>query len=280
MDYKVVKITVAVLGLILPFHAAISFCMSNTLNETSPISFGVSYKLSSPFFNNFSIEETRFLRNISTKKVVGLKRDLLKSADRVIMSSRRFDLSEDYIPEYKPSIFGLSFLAGYSFDNFRIELESFYEKFDVEDTKGHVVDDNYRYFALLRDNYGGVSDYVTLRNDGIEFYSVMLNGCYNFVMDNTNVIPFSCLGIGGDIINIFNAIRIKPSFQAKVGINYLLSENVSLFIDGYYHGVVGNQYNNLPVQYPVYLFAPAITSAVANLDINYFGGEFGIKTFI
>ncbi|MGN7618844.1 MAG: hypothetical protein ACTJLM_02560 [Ehrlichia sp.] len=90
--------------------------MLNTLtDQASPISFGISYKLSRPFFYNFSIEETRILHDMETEKVVGLKRNLLKSADRLIDDLGNFDLSEDYVPKYNNSIFGISFFIGYSF---------------------------------------------------------------------------------------------------------------------------------------------------------------------
>nr|ABO36258.1 Omp-1-18 [Ehrlichia ewingii] len=282
MKYKIVKTTITGLGLLLPFYASMSFGMSNTLaNQVSPISFGVLYKLSHPFFNNFSIEETQILHDVATERVVGLKHDLLESADKLVDNLYNFDLSEDYVPKYDNSLFGLSFFIGYSFQNFRIELESFYEKFDVQDTKSHIVDDNYRYFALYRHGPAKHINYVTLKNDGIELNSVMLNICYDFTLNNTYITPFSCVGIGGDIISIFNTVKVKIAAQAKVGVNYLISERISLFVDGYYHGVIDNEYSNIPVQYPRNLFyAPKVTSALANLDIGYFGAEIGMKVFI
>ncbi|MCZ6902519.1 MAG: P44/Msp2 family outer membrane protein, partial [Rickettsia endosymbiont of Ixodes persulcatus] len=48
--------------------------------------------------------------------------------------------------------------------------------------------------------------------------------------------------------------------------------------DGYYHKVIGNQFKNLNVQHVVNLTeAPKATSAVATLNIEYFGSEFGLK---
>ncbi|MGN7618843.1 MAG: P44/Msp2 family outer membrane protein [Ehrlichia sp.] len=166
------------------------------------------------------------------------------------------------------------------FQDFKVELESFYEKFDVKDTGNHIVEDNYRYFALYRKGKIKSVNYVTLRNDGIKFNSVMFNVCYDFAVNNAYITPFSCVGIGGDIIRVFNNMEIKAAIQAKVGVKYLISEKISLFIDGYYHGVIGNEHSNIPVQYPRNLFnSPNVTSALAKLDISYFGAEFGIKIF-
>ena len=284
MKYNITKTTTTLLGLLLSFYASISFGASNTLNnKTNTTFFGVSNKWSHPFFDNFSIKETPLLSNVRTDRVIGLHNDLLESADELLNDINSFDFSQNYIPKYYDiSLFGLSFLIGHSFQDFRIEFEGFYEKFDVKNDKSHIIDENRRHFALFRAGSLFFHDYVTLRNDGVEFYSAMLNICYDLRASNTDVIPFSCIGIGGDVIKIFNTVDIKPAFQAKVGVNYFLVYNkVSLFIDGYYHKVIGNQYNDIPVQYPITLFSdPIITSAFARLDIDYLGAEVGLKIFI
>ncbi|AHX08668.1 P44/Msp2 family outer membrane protein [Ehrlichia chaffeensis] len=256
-----------------------SLDVSDSLNSRlKPVFLGISYKLSAPLFSSFSIGETYRINGVKTDRVVGLKSDILLDADKAMKDFNNFNFSEEYVPKYDNNIFGLSFIFGYSFRNLRVELEGSYKKFDVIDTKNHLVDNNYRHIALVRSNPPTLYDYFVLKNDGVEFYSTILNICYDFAVD-TNIVPFSCVGIGEDIIKIFDSIRFKPSFNSKLGINYLMSQDMLLFFDVYYHRVVGNEYNNIPVQY-VSLPNPLNISAAAKLDMEYFGAEIGIKVFV
>lgn len=256
-----------------------SLDVSDSLNSRlKPVFLGISYKLSAPLFSSFSIGETYRINGVKTDRVVGLKSDILLDADKAMKDFNNFNFSEEYVPKYDNNIFGLSFIFGYSFRNLRVELEGSYKKFDVIDTRNHLVDNNYRHIALVRSNPPTLYDYFVLKNDGVEFYSTILNICYDFAVD-TNIVPFSCVGIGEDIIKIFDSIRFKPSFNSKLGINYLMSQDMLLFFDVYYHRVVGNEYNNIPVQY-VSLPNPLNISTAAKLDMEYFGAEIGIKVFV
>nr|ABO36259.1 Omp-1-19 [Ehrlichia ewingii] len=282
MKCKITKIAIIMLGLLLPFQAFSASLVSDASDShTKSVSLSASYKLSTPFFNHFLIRETNLTSGIiANKRVLGLKNDILINADEAIKNLSNFDFSEDYVPKYKNSLYGLSFLFGYSFKNLKVELEGLYESFDVRDTKNHIIDNNYRYFALSKqDNLN--SDYVTLINNGVKLYSVILNICYDFIGKNTSLTPFLCVGIGEDIINIFDAVRFKPAFHAKMGFNYRISERAFLFMDMYYHKIIGNQYSSISVKYPKVLVFPSTRSSVlAELDIGYLGSEVGIRIFI
>ena len=276
MKYKVTKTLMIVFILLFPFYAFSGSLLSDTSNSKS-VYLSAAYKLSTPFFNHLSVEESGLKSdNVKDKRVIGLKNNILVSADEAIKNLSNFDFSKNYVPEYKNSLFGLSFAFGYSFENLKVEVEGFYEKFDVKDTKNHIINNNYRHFALSRKNSID-SEYVTLINNGIKFYSIMLNVCYDFVVDNTYFTPFLCVGVGENIINIFDSLKFKPAFHSKVGFNYMISQSASLFVDVYYHRVIGNQYSNISVKDPKNILS---TSASVKLDIGYFGSEIGIRIFI
>ncbi|MGN7618834.1 MAG: P44/Msp2 family outer membrane protein [Ehrlichia sp.] len=83
---------------------------------------------------------------------------------------------------------------------------------------------------------------------------------------------------GKILSNFFDALHVKFAYQGKLGISYELSSRISVFADGYYHKVIGDQFKNLNVNHVVELDTfPKATSAVATLNIGYFGGELGVR---
>ena len=282
MKCKITKTAIITLGLLLPYHAFSGSLLSNTYdNRTKSVSLGASYKLSTPLFHHFFIKETGVLvgEEIGERRALGLKSDLSLNGDKAIENLYNFDFLENYLPEYNNSLFGLSFLFGYSFQNLRIELEGFYEKFDVKNTKNHILD-NHRHVALIRRNTPD-SDYVTLINNGMKFYSIVVNVCYDFAVNSIHFTPFICVGAGEDIINIFSSVKFKSAVHTKIGFSYMVSKSTFLFMDLYYHKVIGNEYSNIRVDYPRPLFSdPASTSAFAKVNMSYLGSEIGIRVFI
>ncbi|WDM85428.1 P44/Msp2 family outer membrane protein [Ehrlichia sp. JZT12] len=121
--------------------------------------------------------------------------------------------------------------------------------------------------------------HTVMRNDGLAISSNMINVCYDFLLDQLPALPYICGGIGVDAIEFFDALHIKLASQIKLGITYLLSSNINLFIDGYYHRVIGNnKFKNLKVQHVAELHdAPKVTFAVATLNVGYIGGEVGVR---
>ena len=246
------------------------------------------YKPSVSVFSNFSVKET----TVSTKQLVALKKDvdsveINKDATKGISKPENFTIP--YIPKFQDNIANFNGAVGFFYSKgLRIELEGSYEEFDVKDPGGYTkVKDAYRYIALARETENSKIQpknkstgiyHIVLRNDGLSISSVMINGCYDFTLGSLPISPYMCIGMGVDAIQFFDALHIKFAHQSKVGITYPLSSNVSLFADGYYHKVVDNKFKNLNVQHVYELNdSPKTTSAVATLNIGYFGGEVGAR---
>ncbi|AHC39612.1 P44/Msp2 family outer membrane protein [Ehrlichia muris] len=250
------------------------------------------YKPSVSVFSNFSVKET----NVPTKQLIALKKDvdsveIDKDANKGLSKPDNFTIP--YMPKFQDNVANFSGAVGFFYSKgLRIELEGSYEEFDVKDPGDYTkVKDAYRYFALARDIETGKTQpknknnsepngiyHIVMRNDGLSISSAMINGCYDFTLGNLPISPYMCIGMGVDAIQFFDALHIKFAHQGKAGITYLLSSNVSLFADGYYHKVVDNKFKNLNVQHVYKLNdAPRVTSAVATLDVGYFGGEVGAR---
>ncbi|ABD45522.1 major outer membrane protein OMP-1Z [Ehrlichia chaffeensis str. Arkansas] len=273
--------------------------LSNTTNSSTKKQFGLyvsgQYKPSVSIFSNFSVKETNF----PTKYLAALKKDInsVEFDDSVTAGiSYPLNFSTPYIAVFQDNISNFNGAIGYTFvEGPRIEIEGSYEEFDVKDPGRYTeIQDAYRYFALARDidsiptspknrtSHDGNSSYkvyhTVMKNEGLSIISIMVNGCYDFSSDNLSILPYVCGGIGVNAIEFFDALHVKFACQGKLGITYPLSSNVSLFAGGYYHQVMGNQFKNLNVQHVAELNdAPKVTSAVATLDIGYFGGEIGAR---
>ncbi|AHX03229.1 surface antigen family protein [Ehrlichia chaffeensis str. Heartland] len=248
------------------------------------------YKPSVSVFSSFSIKET----NAITKNLIALKKEVDSLAvDATANSgiSKPGNFTMPYIAAFEDNAFNFNGAIGYTFtEGPRIEIEGFHEEFDAKNPGGYGLNDAFRYFALARDMSATQNKFepkdqssskvfhTVMRNDGLSIISIMVNSCYDFSSDNLLVSPYICGGIGVDAIEFFDALHIKLACQGKLGITYQLSYNISLFADGYYHQVIGNQFRNLNVQHVAELNdAPKVTSAVATLNVGYFGAEVGVR---
>ncbi|RZB12687.1 P44/Msp2 family outer membrane protein [Ehrlichia minasensis] len=229
-------------------------------------------------FSKFSVKETHH----NTVKLVGMKKDSKTDMTNIKLNT---NFNSTYNAEFQDNEISFSGAIGclYS-ENLRIEVEASYEEFDVKNPDGGAATDAYRYFALARkmgENTNSPSDtekFTVMRNDGLSISSVMINGCYNVILNDIQAEPYICAGIGGDFIEFFNGFHVKFAYQGKVGISYQIFPEVRLFLDGYYHKVKGNKFKNLHVQHVDTLQnAPKVTSAVATLNIGYFGCEAGVR---
>ena len=249
------------------------------------------YKPSVSVFSNFSVKET----SVPTKQLIALKKDvdsveINKDANKGLSKSDNFTIP--YMPKFQDNVANFSGAVGFFYKGLRIELEGSYEEFDVKDPGGYTLNDAFRYFALARevkDNTTQPKDkesstspngiyYTVMKNDGLSISSVMINGCYDFTLGNLPISPYMCIGMSLDSIQFFDTLHIKFAHQGKVGITYSLSPNVNLFADSYYHKVLGNKFKNLNVQHVYELQnPPRSTSAIATLDVGYFGGEVGVR---
>ena len=247
----------------------------NSDNRNSGIYISGQYKPGISYFRKFSVKEIY----APTVKLFGLKHDSTSNND---LQNTNFNVP--YKVTFQDSIISFSGAIGYSDPKgLRIELEGSYEEFDVTDPGNYIVKDMYRYLALAREVAQPSppilpNKHVVMRNNGVSIASVMFNACYDIPLGRLGLSPYVCAGIGGDFIEFFDALHIKPAYQCKLGLNYSLSFKANLFIDGYYHKVIGEQFNNLNVQHVVDLeTGPKATSAVATLNVSYFGGEIGMR---
>ncbi|AHC39607.1 P44/Msp2 family outer membrane protein [Ehrlichia muris] len=275
--FSIIRLALVCLVSYLPIQ---SFSESNNISENikhTGLYVSGQYKPTVSHFSNFSVKETY----TDTKKLLGLQ----KNADSItsdIKTNTKFDIP--YNAKFKDNAISFSGAVGYiAQEGPRIEIEGSYEEFDIKDSGNYTINEAAKYIALARaiangQNYPDTGKYVVIRNNGLSVASIIINGCYDFSLNNFKISPYICAGFGGDIIEFFSAVRFKFAYQGKLGISYPLSSNVILFADGYYHKVIGNQFKNLNVQHVVNLTeAPKATSAVATLNIEYFGSEFGLK---
>ncbi|AHX05150.1 outer membrane beta-barrel domain protein [Ehrlichia chaffeensis str. Liberty] len=225
-------------------------------------------------FTNFSVKET----TTDTKVLVSYKKEQT-SIDLTAHSN----FNGIYTVKFQDNAASFSGAIGYSYtEGLRLEVEGSYETFDVKDPKDYSAKDAFRFFALARptsstppiENY----KYTVMKNNGLSVASIMINGCYDLSFNNVVVSPYICAGIGEDFIEFFDTLHIKFAYQGKLGISYYLSPKINIFADGYYHRVIGNKFKNLNVNHVVELTDfPKPTSAVATLNVAYFGGEAGVK---
>ncbi|WDM85427.1 P44/Msp2 family outer membrane protein [Ehrlichia sp. JZT12] len=264
----------------------------DTSNKPLRLYIGGQYKPSVSTFSNFSVKET----NVVTKNLIALKKEAATTEIRaqgsyIVGIGRSDNFNIPYKAEFQDNFASFSGTIGYFFpEGPRIEIEASHEEFDVKNPGGYVIDDAFRYFALVRKMKEGPASFepaientnvfhTVMRNDGLSISSVIINGCYDFSLGKLPVLPYICVGIGVNLIEFFDALHIKFAGQSKLGITYQLSDNVNLFADGYYYRVIGNnQFKNLNVLHVAELKdAPKVTSAVATLSISYFGGEIGAR---
>ncbi|SBO32565.1 Major surface antigen 4 precursor [Anaplasma phagocytophilum] len=112
--------------------------------------------------------------------------------------------------------------------------------------------------------------------------SVMVNACYDLLSEGLGVIPYACVGLGGNFVGVVDGhITPKLAYRLKAGLSYQLSPEISAFAGGFYHRVVGDGvYDDLPAQRLVDDTSPAgrtKDTAIANFSMAYVGGEFGVR---
>ncbi|KJV67920.1 surface antigen family protein [Anaplasma phagocytophilum str. ApNP] len=82
--------------------------------------------------------------------------------------------------------------------------------------------------------------------------SVMVNACYDLLSEGLGVVPYACVGLGGNFVGVVDGhITPKLAYRLKAGLSYQLSPEISAFVGGFYHRVVGDGvYDDLPAQLP------------------------------
>ncbi|QLL67342.1 P44/Msp2 family outer membrane protein [Anaplasma phagocytophilum str. Norway variant1] len=82
--------------------------------------------------------------------------------------------------------------------------------------------------------------------------SVMVNACYDLLSEGLGVVPYACVGLGGNFVGVVDGhITPKLAYRLKAGLSYQLSPEISAFAGGFYHRVVGDGvYDDLQAQLP------------------------------
>ncbi|WP_155735895.1 P44/Msp2 family outer membrane protein, partial [Anaplasma phagocytophilum] len=112
--------------------------------------------------------------------------------------------------------------------------------------------------------------------------SVMVNACYDLLDSGLLVVPYACVGLGGNIVGFVDEnVTVKLAYRLKAGLSYRFSSAIHAFVGGFYHRVLGNkEYVDLRV-YPLADYTNSIArnsgNAVANFSMKYVGGEFGVR---
>ncbi len=293
MKDKFIAISTALMCLLLSPSISFSETVNNKVEKHSGLYISGQYKPSVSVFSNFSVKET----NVPTKQLIALKKDIdsveIDASDATKGISKPEHFNIPYTVEFQDNAVNFNAAIGYSFsEGSRIEVEGFYEKFDVKNPGGYTkVKDAYRYFALARDLESSQFQpknkstsaptgvfHTVMKNDGLSILATIANICYDFSLDELSVSPYICVGMGINAIEFFDALHVKFAYQGKLGISYQLFPKINLFVNGYYHQVIGSKFKNLNVQYVHDLAnVPKVTSAVATLDVAYFGSEVGIR---
>ncbi|MDB1135759.1 P44/Msp2 family outer membrane protein, partial [Candidatus Anaplasma sp. TIGMIC] len=111
--------------------------------------------------------------------------------------------------------------------------------------------------------------------------SVMVNACYDAELGNKAIVPYACLGFGGNFVGVGGSVAPKLAYKLKAGLAYKISTNISAYFGGYHHHVIGDgQYTKLPVYKLVDDISPegrTGNSAVAQFGLSYSGCEMGMS---
>ncbi|QXK93282.1 P44/Msp2 family outer membrane protein [Neoehrlichia mikurensis] len=241
-----------------------------------------SYEIGFFDVEGFSISEMSIDNNVTkTKTRFQLKHDSQEFKNFTDLRSTGFS------NKYKPTVFDRGYLnfagsIGYSRNNIRMELECSYENSDVLDDGKYAEKENRRIVALVRGDNVSIDtsgvNYIIVKNKGIADTSFTFNVCYDIVSEYNRVVPYLCAGAGGDFISMFDVVRMKFSYQGKIGLSYKIAPNMIAFVHTYYHDVIGNRFDYLKtIVYGKLKDAPQVTSASVSADIKYMGVSLGIR---
>ncbi|AAZ68927.1 P44/Msp2 family outer membrane protein [Ehrlichia canis] len=269
------KLSLLYIALIL-FTSHVSSAL--VLNDHNLVYFGIQYKPARHHLSNLLIKESKS----DVVEVLALKYDAIGSPLDSTKEVNNFTIK--YNPHYDNNRLGFSVIFGYYYNkNFRIESEISHEIFQLKN-EGHKRVGFEKYFALKFAPPSSTQGYrhVTLINNGISTTSALINACYDVLIPAHNIITYSCLGFGIDIVDFLSKYTTKFSHQGKLGASYPISHRMSVFTEVYYHGLFGKKFEQLPLNYNANTSPPqqpphVHTTASAILSIGYYGGSVGIK---
>ncbi|MGN7618841.1 MAG: P44/Msp2 family outer membrane protein [Ehrlichia sp.] len=271
MNYKKIFVTSALISLT-SFIPCVSF--SDSVQDNNIIgNFYVSgkYMPTISHFGNFSAKEDK----VTTTATFGLSKDYNGSSP----THSNFTIPK-YSFKYENNPFlGFAGAIGYSMEGLRVEFETSYETFDVKNPDNIYSNGAHMYYALSRDEAKKTEatekKYVYIKNEGVVDTSFMLNACYDIMSDSISIVPYICAGIGGDLISMFDITTLKLSYQGKFGVSYSVSPEISVFVGGHFHKVIGNEFKDITPLKPSDVEDNTATHVLVTLNMCHFGVEIG-----
>nr|ABO36255.1 Omp-1-15 [Ehrlichia ewingii] len=273
MNCKKIFITSALMSLV-SFIPCISF--SNPMQDNNIVgNFYVSgkYMPTISHFDNFSAKED----TIETIATFGLSKTYNRSSP---IHSDFTDSKYSFKYENNPFL-GFAGAVGYSMEGLRLEFEISYEKFDVKNPDNSYSNGAHMYYALSRKDNANIGTtpqdkkYVYIKNEGLTDISLMLNACYDVISEGISFVPYICAGIGSDFISMFDITSPKLSYQGKLGISYSINPEMSVFIGGHFHKVIGDQFKDITPLKPNGIENTTATHVLVTLHMCHFGAEIG-----
>ncbi|CEI84726.1 Surface antigen msp4 [Ehrlichia minasensis] len=240
----------------------------------------VKYQPTISNFKNFHIKETDF----DTEDPVGFNTVVPNTDLSSLIIHYNFSAlrHKDSYKFYDNDLSGLALSIGLLVKNLRIEFEGSYKNFDTKRLVRYNSREGHKFFAIPRTTtiheMPSANDYTVAKNNGISIISNIINLCSETKYKNFT--PYICLGIGGDFIEIFDVMRVKFTYQGKVGVSYPITSRLVLSISGQYHKVIGNKFEFLPLIQPVELKQVPegkCATALLTLDLKYFSSEIGLS---
>ena len=163
------------------------------------------------------------------------------------------------------------------------EQSSAYDKDSTEQISGEMT-------GLKTEEKGTVAGLFARTVEGAEVVeiraitttSVMINACYDLFSEGIGIVPYACVGVGGNFVGVVDGfVTPKLAYRVKAGLSYQLTPEISAFVGGYYHRIVGDgSYEDLPTKRLADDLSPAgrtKDTAVANFSMAYAGAELGVR---
>nr|AAC44142.1 major antigenic protein 1 [Ehrlichia ruminantium] len=282
MNCKKIFITSTLISLV-SFLPGVSFSdvIQEDSNPAGSVYISAKYMPTTSHFGKMSIKED----SKNTQTVFGLKKDWdgVKTPSDSSNTNSTIFTEKDYSFRYENNPFsGFAGAIGYSMNGPGIEFEVSYETFDVKNPGGNYKNNAHMYCALdtaaqNSTNGAGLTTSVMVKNENLTNISLMLNACYDIMLDGIPVSPYVCAGIGTDLVSVINATNPKLSYQGKLGISYSINSEASIFIGGHFHRVIGNEFKDIATL-KIFTSKTGISNpgfASATLDVCHFGIEIG-----
>ncbi|ACZ48900.1 outer membrane protein 5 [Anaplasma centrale str. Israel] len=128
---------------------------------------------------------------------------------------------------------------------------------------------------------GGEPSAVVEIND-IEITAVMLSACYDAPSRTSSgrLTPYVCGSVGGNLVDVSGNILWKLAYRARLGVNYMLTQRVSVNLEAFVHKVPGEvRYRKFVVEHVLgdtYADQGSNFADVA-LKLSYSGCNLGLK---